>query len=227
MGDAMQTFGTYAAGSIETDGWGHMPSRYFVQRRRIVATWLFASLLGGLVLISESHWDVNGALVGELLLLVGLALLGVATVGRLWCSLYISGYKKSTLITLGPYSICRNPLYFFSFLGGIGVGFCSETVTMALLIAAGFLLYYPFVIRAEERTLRRRHGDVFDEYVAKTPRFWPSLGLLQEPEEYTVKPKVFRGAVFDAMVFVWIAGMLELVEALHAQHVIRPLLQLY
>lgn len=190
-------------------------------------TWLFAILLGALVLISESHWDVNNLLVGEVLLLVGLVLLGVATVGHLWCSLHISGYKKSTLITLGPYSICCSPLYFFSLLGGIGIGFCSETVTIALLIAAGFSLYYPFVIRAEEKNLRRRHGDVFDEYAAKPLRSWPSFSQLVEPEEYTVKPKVFRRAVFDAMVFVWIAGTLGLVEALHTQHVIRPLLQLY
>ncbi len=204
-----------------------MSGRYFVQRRRRALTCLFAALLGALILVSESHWDATGAIVGDLLLLVGLALIGVATVGRLWCSLYISGYKSGTLIRLGPYSACRNPLYFFSFLGGIGIGLCSETVTIALVIAAGFSLYYPFVMKAEEKNLRGRHGDDFDKYMASTPRFWPSFGRLHEPEEYTVKPRVFRRAVLDAMIFVWIAGILELVEALHADNVIRPLLRLY
>ena len=56
------------------------------------------------------------------MMLAGCTLVGIATVGRLWCALYIAGYKTDKLITSGPYSMCRNPLYFFSLLGGIGVG---------------------------------------------------------------------------------------------------------
>jgi protein-S-isoprenylcysteine O-methyltransferase Ste14 len=48
---------------------------------------------------------------------------------RLWCSLYISGYKNSQLITSGPYSLCRNPLYFFSFVGFAAL--CARCPTSA------------------------------------------------------------------------------------------------
>jgi protein-S-isoprenylcysteine O-methyltransferase Ste14 len=204
-----------------------MSDRSLIQRKRRAITWLFGVPLGALVIVSESYWDARGSILGDVLFLMGLALVGVATVGRLWCSLYISGYKSKTLITVGPYSACRNPLYFFSLLGGIGIGLSSETLTIALLIAAAFLLYYPFLIRAEEKDLRDVHGDDFDKYMARTPTFCPSFARFHEPEEYTVRPKAFRKGVFDAMFFVWIVGVLELVEALHAHHLISARFRLY
>ena len=204
-----------------------MSGRSFIQKRRRAFSGLFIAALIALIVTSESRWDATGSVVGDLFFLLGLVLVGIATVGRLWCGLYISGYKTNTLITVGPYSICRNPLYFCSLLGGIGLGLATETATFALMIVAGFLLYYPFVIRAEERDLQRTHGADFDRYAASTPRFWPSLGRLREPEEYLVKPKVFRREVFDAMLFVWVVGVLELVEALHAHQMIPAFFQLY
>ena len=163
----------------------------------------------------------------DYLFLIGITMAGMATVGRLWCSLYICGYKTNKLISVGPYSLCRNPLYFFSLLGGIGVGLATETLTVTLLILAAFLLYYPFMIRAEEKKLRKIHGDEFDRYVKNTPRFWPSFALLNEPEEYTVRPKLLRKRVFDALWFIWLIGILEIIEALHECNIIPILFKLY
>jgi protein-S-isoprenylcysteine O-methyltransferase Ste14 len=203
-----------------------MSGRSFIQRKRRLITWLFAAALGALIMISASRSDEYGV-VGDLLFLVGLLLVGVATVGRLWCSLYISGYKTNVLITSGPYSVCRNPLYFFSLIGGVGVGLSTETVTIALIIAAGFLLLYPFVIRSEEKGLRKAHGDAYDKYVRDTPRFFPSFQRFHEPEEYTVRTRAFRRRVTDSMCFIWVVGALELIEALHEHHVIPVLFRLY
>lgn len=183
-------------------------------------------VVGVLILFSQSRLE-EVYLLSEFLYFIGIILVGVATVGRLWCSLYICGHKTKDLITAGPYSVCRNPLYFFSFLGGIGIGFASETLTVTLLILSGFLLYYPFVIRAEEKKLRRIHGIDFDRYMSKTPRFFPSLSGLYEPEEYTVRPRLFKRRIFDALWFVWMAGILELVEALHEYNVIPVFFRLW
>jgi protein-S-isoprenylcysteine O-methyltransferase Ste14 len=60
--------------------------------------------------------------------LLGCLMVGLATIVRVWCALYIAGYKDDVLVTEGPYSICSNPLYFFNFLEGTGVGFCSESL---------------------------------------------------------------------------------------------------
>jgi len=203
-----------------------MAKRSFIEKQRKIFTHIFSMVLGVLILFSQSRWE-GCYLVADIFFLAGIILVGVATVGRLWCSLYICGHKTKNLITVGPYSVCRNPLYFFSFLGGIGIGFASETLTVTLLIFSGFLFYYPFVIRAEEKKLRRIHGIDFDRYMSKTPRFFPSLSGLYEPEEYTVRPRLFKRRIFDALWFVWMAGILELLEALHEYNVIPVFFRLW
>jgi protein-S-isoprenylcysteine O-methyltransferase Ste14 len=200
--------------------------RSFIQKRRRIITWFFAVALGALIMVSTSRSDEYG-IAGDLLFLVGLLFVGVATVGRLWCSLYISGYKSNTLITTGPYSICRNPLYFFSLMGGIGLGLSTETVTIALIITAAFLLLYPFVIWSEEKGLRARYGDRYDSYARNTPRFFPSLKRFCEPEEYTVRTRAFRRRVSDSMCFIWVVAVLELIEALHEHHILPVFFRLY
>ena len=132
-----------------------------------------------------------------------------------------------TLITAGPYSICRNPLYFFSFLGGVGVGLSTEILTIAMVILVAFGIYYPLVIGEEEKKLQALHGGDYDRYAGVTPRFWPSFSKLQEPQEYTVRPQVFRRGVLDAMIFVWIVAILEFVEALHENSIVPMLFRLY
>ena len=196
-----------------------MVRRILILRRSRLITWLFAVVVGTLIVLSTSRSDEYG-LLGDLLFVSGIALVGVATVGRLWCSVYISGYKTHTLVTVGPYAVCRNPLYLFSLIGAAGVGLCTETLTLAALLTAAFLLYYPFLIRAEERDLRQAHGSDFDAYAKNTPRLWPSFRRYCEPEHYTVNLHVLRRRVLDSMCFVWIIGLLELVEALHAHHLL-------
>jgi protein-S-isoprenylcysteine O-methyltransferase Ste14 len=179
-----------------------------------------------LLLFSENYWEQK-RFVPDIFFIFGIILVGIATVGRLWCLLYISGYKTNTLIKWGPYSLCRNPLYFFSFFGGVGVGLASEALMLPGVILIGFALYYPFVIKAEERKLREVHKTEFDDYVGSTPRFFPSFVLLREPQEYTVKPQEFRKGLFDALWFVWLVGILELIEAFHEFGILPVFLRLY
>ncbi len=162
-------------------------------------------------------------MLSSLLFLAGLVLVGIATVGRLWCSLYISGRKDTELTTAGPYSITRNPLYFFSFLGFIGLGLATETVSVAVGFAVVFLFGYQPVIQREEEFLRLRFGQAFSDYCARTPRFFPRFEGLREPEQYTVNPRLFRRTMGDVLWFIWLVGAIELVEALHEFGFIVPL----
>jgi protein-S-isoprenylcysteine O-methyltransferase Ste14 len=193
---------------------------------RIMYTWFFAVALVALIGLSSSAWESIG-LEGDILFLAGAALVGVATVGRLWCLLYIAGYKTDTLITTGPYSMCRNPLYVFSLLGAIGVGMATETITIPTIILLAFATYYPFVLKGEEKELMEVHGEKFADYVNSTPSFFPRLSLLQEPDKYEVKPKIFRKNLFDALWFVWLMGILELAEAFHESGLLPVFFKLY
>jgi len=162
-----------------------------VEKLRIHISQIFAVLLVVLICVSRSLWEDKAPLVTTVLFLLGAVLVGIASLGRLWCSVYIAGYKTDHLVTQGPYSMCRNPLYFFSLLGALGVGFASETFLIPVLILIGFVAYYPLVIKSEEAELARLHKDEFEMYFKKVPRFSPKISYLTEPEEYIVKTGSF------------------------------------
>lgn len=198
-----------------------------IEKLRIYVSRGLGVLLLFVIMVSTSRWEDFYPAASGVIFLVGAVLVGVASLGRLWCSLYIAGYKTDKLITVGPYSMCRNPLYFFSLLGAIGVGFATETLLIPLFIGVAFAIYYPFVIKSEEAGLKGIHTKEFEAYYKKVPSFFPRLSYLKEPEEYIVKPVVFRHHIFDALWFIWLLGILEFTEGLHEVNILPVLLRLY
>lgn len=192
-----------------------MSSLALASRLRIPLSRAFVAALAFVLLFNGSWWARAGLMLGDLLTSLGLVLIGVATVGRLWCNLYIVGYKNRSLLTTGPYSICRNPLYFFSSIGAVGIGCMSESLVVTATIALLFAATYHGVILAEEARLAGLHGERWTRYAAEVPRFWPKLRLLSEPEQYTIHPRLFRRHLGDALWFAWAAALLLLVETLH------------
>ena len=87
----------------------------------------------GAITVSSSAWEIKAPFFNTILFFIGIILVGIASLGRLWCSLYIAGYKTDNLVTEGPYSMCGNPLYFFSFIGALGIGFASETLLVPVI----------------------------------------------------------------------------------------------
>lgn len=198
-----------------------------IERLRIAISRVFAVALIGLILVSGSHWQVDVPLLGSVLFCLGAMLVGVASLGRMWCSLYIAGYKTNTLITEGPYSMTRNPLYFFSFLGAVGIGLVTETFFFTLVMLIGFAIYYPMVIKSEEAKLLKLHSDDYNNYFNKTPRFFPNVSALAEPQEYEVKPIIYRKHILDAVWFIWILGVLEILKELRVLEVIPTYFTFY
>lgn len=186
-----------------------------IERYRIALSRLMVAGVLVLLCISGSAWTDTAIVVGALEAL-GLGMIGVAMTGRLWCNLYIVGYKNRTLLTTGPYSTSRNPLYFFSALGGIGVGLTSGTLTIGALIAGLFAITYPGVILTEEKRLEKIHGQAWHDYIARVPRFFPRFSQLVEPEDYEVRPQLFRRHLLDALWFTLAAGVIALIRGAHA-----------
>ena len=198
-----------------------------IEKLRIRISQIFAGILVVLICISTSRWETQAPVVTMLLFLLGAVLVGIASLGRLWCSVYIAGYKTDRLVTLGPYSMCRNPLYFFSLLGALGVGFASETLIIPFLILIAFWGYYPSVIKSEEAELKRLHKSKFEIYLKNVPMFSPKTSLLKEPEEYIVRPKIFKEHTFHALWFIWFLGIIEIVEGLHELAVLPTIFKIY
>ena len=144
----------------------------------------------------------------------------LCVLGRGYCSAFIGGRKNDKLICEGPFSIVRNPLYVFSFIGIAGVGLQSGKITIMALLMLGFILYYPKVVAREEAHLLNKLGGVYQEYLHRTPRWWPRWKNWIEPEYITTQPRLLRETLRDAAMFFIAWPVFELLDMLQAQGLI-------
>ena len=186
---------------------------FAIANSRVIVTRIFGVAIL-LLLLFTSHSFAQGTIIDTSFELSGLFLLSICSVGRLWALMYISGNKRLELITEGPYSMVRHPLYVFSLIGALGIGLGSENLLVLGLIIAFYLLFYPFTILAEERKLTNKFGDAYLEYMKKTPRFIPKFSLYKEPELYEVKAPGFVRNFVNGMWFIWIFMLMDLIEKL-------------
>ncbi|MDO5565977.1 MAG: isoprenylcysteine carboxylmethyltransferase family protein [Planctomycetia bacterium] len=198
------------------------------EKRRIILTWFFVLGLATLVFLSVSAWEQHPIL-EETIFFSSCFLIGIGAIGRAWCAIFISGRKDGMLVQSGPYAMCRNPLYFFSFLAAIGVGLGTETFTIPVIVMIAFAVYYPIVIAAEERRLEALFGDEFRNYAKSVPCFFPRWSLLKgnEPDAWPVCTTAVRRTLFDLLWFFWIVGLLELLEAFHETGVVPVVFHLF
>lgn len=189
--------------------------------RKLVSRILFLCLVFVFLFTSYS-WPKNSFF--DLSLdIIGFVLIVFCSLGRIWSALYIYGYKNKKLIRSGPYSMVRNPLYFFSFLGALGIGLVSKNLIVFLTLILFFIIYYPLVVLAEENKLKNIHQEKYLKYMANTPRFLPNLANFQEKEQFTVNARKFRNVLKDVMWFFWFYILIKLVETLHHLEIIPVL----
>lgn len=196
-------------------------------RLRLRLTRLLAVSILTMFAAGAAYWTAAHPLVEKSLFVVGVMLAGFGAAGRAWATSYISGHKLKRLITSGPYSICRNPLYFFSTILGVGFGFCTETFTMPILIGVTLLVLYYFQIRREEQLLHGAFGDQYEEYVANVPRFFPTLFRYTEPEEICISPRQFKSGMFGIAFLLMLIGVLEMLQGLHQSGMLPVYFHIY
>jgi protein-S-isoprenylcysteine O-methyltransferase Ste14 len=144
----------------------------------------------------------------------GFLLLIVAALGRLWAFAYIGGRKNRELCREGPYSLTRNPLYLFSFIGVLGASLALQSPPLCVVSALSFLSYHAFVIRAEEKRLAELFGPAFSRYCTAVPRFWPRLAAPQTTTaDLTLSSRLFTRALLEVFWFLAAIVLIEVIEA--------------
>jgi len=161
----------------------------------------FSRVLGvgvlALALVSRPAWgtEPRAAIAFET---AGFALLLLAALGRLWTTAFIGGRKRSVLVTEGPYSVMRHPLYGFSLVGFIGTGLAFGSLTIAGLLGVTFALTHWPTMRAEDAWLRARFGQDFERYARAVPSLLPAPHRFRTPEILHVDSSVFARAVIES-----------------------------
>lgn len=184
---------------------------HIVQRIRKLAV-----LAGLIVLLAVAIFtqSVGGpdAVLHEGIETLGQAAIVLAIVGRGWCSLYIGGRKKAEIVSRGPYSITRNPLYIFSFIGAFGIGAQAGSLTVGALFVLLTVLIFSQTVRREEQFLKGSFGEAYAAYMARTPRFWPNFSLWRDEKELVVRPQFFLLTLRDGLVLLLAVPLFELID---------------
>jgi protein-S-isoprenylcysteine O-methyltransferase Ste14 len=173
-----------------------------LQRKRKKALRIVGALFIAVMCVTESHWRGDAPDFFALLRGVGVLLILGSIFGRTWCTLYIGGLKKKELVSFGPYSIVRNPLYVFTILGTTGIGLLAGSLVLALAIGAASLFIFWRVVMAEELFLSRTFGSAFGDFAARVPRFWPRFSAWKDTDELRVKPWLVVQTFLDASLFL-------------------------
>lgn len=192
--------------------------------RKIV---LFAAAAIGLFVFAVTmSVHPGGTTIHEMIEWLGIVLIVICILGRTWASLYIGGRKIEEFVRTGPYSVMRNPLYFFSFLGAAGVGMQVGSVVLGLICATLTVVVFYLVVRQEEQVLTERYGSAYRDYLARVPRFWPKPSLWRDEPTLTIRPPRVLTTFADALVFLLAVPVAELFEYLQETGVIPVLLRL-
>ncbi|HUG44659.1 MAG TPA: isoprenylcysteine carboxylmethyltransferase family protein [Acidobacteriota bacterium] len=110
---------------------------------------------------------------GLLLGLIGLLI-------RVWAAGHLRKHRE--LAVSGPYSLTRNPLYFGSFLLGLGLAAASSKLWLIVIFIVLFPAVHLPVMRREERELEKAYGEAFEGYRRSVPLFFPDVGKSMDPQ---------------------------------------------
>jgi protein-S-isoprenylcysteine O-methyltransferase Ste14 len=150
-----------------------------------------------LYLVSDS-WIPDDTPPHERLEYLGYFFILVCVFGRIYSTVFLAGRKNHQLMTDGPFSVVRNPLYVFSLLGIIGVGLESARISILAPLLIMHIISYNFLVRREE-TLRVK-------------RFIPSFKHYTQPESIETRPQLLLIAIRDAWIWLLPYPIFELID---------------
>lgn len=138
-------------------------------------TWLPLPLVAAIFLIPGSaNAELTLWLLGAGCVFAGEAL-------RLWAVQHIGVISRTRsdrlgpLISTGPFSLVRNPLYLGNIALWVGFAVSARLLYLAPLLILVVGLEYHAIVRWEEQLLAARFGDSYRAYAARVPRWVPAL----------------------------------------------------
>jgi protein-S-isoprenylcysteine O-methyltransferase Ste14 len=134
--------------------------------------------------------------------------------GRIWSSLYIEGHKTKNLITNGPFSMVRNPLYFFSLINLIGFCLALKATYLPLGLILIFIFFHFPTIADEEKKLLQIHGEKFEEYTKITPRLIPNIfryKKIDSTERVSIKIKRINSVLLEIIGYLFLYTAIDII----------------
>lgn len=123
------------------------------------------------------------AVMGELFRIYSVAFIGSVSRTRNTSS------TGSALITSGPFSWVRNPLYVGNFFITFGMSVFSGVPWLMLLTVLAFAFQYYCIVKYEEKLLVERFGAEYQQYMQRVPAWLPSrlpsLAEVEWPETFS------------------------------------------
>lgn len=156
---------------------------------------------------------------------IGILVLFGGVFGRFWSILYVGSRKNAEVVTDGPYSITRNPLYFFSTVATLGVGLMTGSIVMALTVTCVVFVILSVTARKEAAYLVSVFGQPYRDYAARVPFFIPNVRLFRTEPVISFSVNTLRRNFVDALVFLSFIPVVELLDAVKEAY-IPPLLVL-
>ena len=110
---------------------------------------------------------------------------------RIWSVGYAGGTTRATalgaardLVTTGPYSYVRNPLYLGNLLLSLGVTIFTNVHWLIPILIIGYFIQYLPIITVEETYLLESCGTVYQTYQEQVPRFLPNFHSYPNPSHH-------------------------------------------
>lgn len=194
-------------------------------KARIRHTRMFVAAMVPVVLVTSSFWPAY-SLPHRIMDWGGHLLVPAGVLIRVFSSVYIGGRKNDELITWGPFSTVRNPLYVGSFLATMGLALLTASVLITFLLALAFAAYYSATVAREELFLYRKFGARYRRYVRRVPRWVPNLRLWESPEELGTKPYFVLRTILDGSLFLLCVPILETLCEMRAKGAMPTMLTL-
>jgi protein-S-isoprenylcysteine O-methyltransferase Ste14 len=147
--------------------------RWFLGPRGVAAIALVLLLRGVRGGSLEVHSLVVGA-IGAALFAAGIALAVWARVilGRNW-GMPMTQRAEPELVTAGPYSLIRHPIYSGILLGMVGTSLATNLIGLGITLVMGAFFIYSSTV--EERNLTATFPQAYPQYRARTKMLIPYL----------------------------------------------------